>query len=186
MPNNNLIITETIKIVGLGGQGVVTTAALLARAAFHQGWWSQSMPFFGVERTGTPVEAYIRLAHKPIHTHQPIEHPNILLINDHNLYNPQKLGRKLTIVNNPNVNLYQLKPTLLIYDSQQVSSFIFNKNLAIGLLGALSACWPLIEEKNWLKAIEEQFINQEVVQKNWQVFIANYELATKLINKTHD
>ena len=144
------------------------------------------MPFFGVERNGTPVEAYVRLAHRPIYTHQPIEHPNILLINDHNLYNPQKLGRKLTIVSNRDLNLYQSKPQLLIYDRQQISSFIFNKDLAIGLLGALSACWPFIEEKNWLKAIKEQFINKEVAQKNWQAFITNYELAAKLISKTHD
>jgi len=126
------------------------------------------------------------LAHRPIYTHQPIEHPNILLINDHNLYNPRQLGRKLTIVSNPDLNLYQSKPQLLIYDSQQISSFIFNKDLAIGLLGALSACWPFIEEKNWLKAIKEQFINKEVAQKNWQAFITNYELAAKLISKTHD
>jgi len=185
MPNNNLIITEAIKIVGLGGQGVVTTAALLARAAFHQGWWAQSMPFFGVERTGTPVEAYVRLARWPIHTHQKIEHPNILLINDYNLYNPKKLGRKLTIVSNSNLNEYHPKPQLLIYDSQQISSFIFNKNLAVCLLGALSACWPLIEEQHWRKAIEEQFINKEIAQKNWQAFIANKELATKLI-QLHD
>ncbi|NCU44480.1 hypothetical protein EOM71_02265 [Candidatus Falkowbacteria bacterium] len=173
----------TVKLVGLGGQGVVTTAALLARAAFHQGLWSQSMPFFGVERTGTPVEAYVRIANQPIRNRQKINQPDILLINDPRLYQPDQPGRQLTIINKSEPSLYQVKTKILTYNSRQISLDIFKQDLAIGLLGGLSALWPLINEKNWFKAVIEQFSNPIIAQKNQQAFFANHELAAKIIRQ---
>lgn len=185
-PDKKIEKPITIKLVGLGGQGVVTTAALLARAAFYQSWWSQSMPFFGVERTGTPVEAYVRIANQPIRNRQKINQPDILLINDPKLYQSNQLGRQLTIVNRNDLATYQAKPRLLNYDSRQISLDIFNQDLAIGLLGGLSALWPLIDEKNWFKALSEQFSNPVIAQKNQQAFFANHELAVTIIRQKHD
>jgi len=171
----------TIKILGLGGQGVVTTAATLARAAFHQGYWSQSMPFFGVERTGTPVEAYVRIADQSIRNRQKINRCDILIINDYRLYQQNDLGKQLTIINHSDLANYQPKTKLLTYDSRQISLDIFNQDLAIGLLGGLSAAWSLIDEDNWFKALSEQYANPIIAQKNQQAFLANRQLAIKLI-----
>ena len=177
--------TITIKIVGLGGQGVVTAAALLAQAAFQQGWWSQSMPFFGVERSGTPVEAYVKIASQPIKDRQKINQPTALLINEPVLYNPQQLGRQLTVVNQPEKIIYEPKQKILLYDGRQISASIFNNNLAIGLLGAFNALWPLITEDNWQKTFQEQFADSIIAAKNWQAFIANQALVQTIINQ-HD
>ncbi len=177
--------TITIKIIGLGGQGVVTTAATLARAAFHHGYWSQSMPFFGVERTGTPVEAYIRIANQPIRVRQKVDRADILLINDSRLYQQDNLGRQLTIINSQDAANYQPQNELLTYDSRQISMDIFNQDLAVGLLGGLSAAWSLIDEDSWFKALSEQFANPIIAQKNQQAFFANRQLALKLI-KSHE
>lgn len=176
--------TITIKIIGLGGQGVVTAAALLARAAFHQGWWSQSMPFFGVERTGTPVEAYVRIANQPIRNRQKIDRPDILLVNDYRLYQADDQGRQLTIINQSGVITYNQATNLLAYDSRQISLDLFGQDLAIGLLGGLSAAWPMITEKNWFKALNEQFANPAMSEKNQQAFFANHQLATTIINRS--
>ena len=62
-----------IRIHGRGGQGVVTAAELIAIAAFKEGKISQAFPFFGVERTGAPVEAFARIDDKPIPTPQQIK-----------------------------------------------------------------------------------------------------------------
>lgn len=175
----------TVKIVGLGGQGVVTAAAILARAAFYQGWWSQSMPFFGVERTGTPVEAYVRLANQAIRNHQAVDRPDILLVNDQRLYQSDKPGCQLTVISQPATISYQEKAKVIVYDSRQLSIAIFEQDLAIGLLGGLAAAWPMIAEENWLKALREHFANQTMVQKNQQAFLANYDLVTKIIHP-HD
>ncbi|HNW55884.1 MAG TPA: 2-oxoacid:acceptor oxidoreductase family protein [bacterium] len=167
----------SIKLVGLGGQGVVTAAAILARAAFQQGLWSQSMPFFGVERTGTPVEAYIKIGRQPIRDRQKIDQPDILLINDVKLFNRKQLGKFLTIVNQPEQQIVNQR---IGYDSRQVSLDILGKDLAIGLLGGLAAVWPQISQEAWLRALKEHFTNQVLFEINTQAFQANFSLVEKL------
>ena len=39
-----------IRFHGRGGQGAVTAAQILAKAAFYDGKYCQAFPFFGVER----------------------------------------------------------------------------------------------------------------------------------------
>jgi len=50
-----------IRFHGRGGQGTVVATTLLAKAFFQAGYQVQSFPFFGVERRGAPVEAYVRV-----------------------------------------------------------------------------------------------------------------------------
>ena len=50
-----------IRFHGRGGQGAVTAAEILAKAAFKDGKYSQAFPFFGVERRGAPVMAFTRI-----------------------------------------------------------------------------------------------------------------------------
>ena len=71
-----------MRVHGRGGQGVVTTAELLALAAFGEGRHAQAFPSFGSERTGAPVAAFCRIADRPIRTHEPISHPDLLLVQD--------------------------------------------------------------------------------------------------------
>src|SRR5690348_18367786 len=71
-----------VRIHGRGGQGVVTAAELLAVAAFSEGKHAQAFPSFGSERTGAPVVAFCRIADVPIRTHEPIDAPDAVLIQD--------------------------------------------------------------------------------------------------------
>ncbi len=71
-----------VRIHGRGGQGVVTAADLLTIAAFHDGRHSQSFPSFGSERTGAPVVAFCRIDQKEIRSHDPIAHPDAVIIID--------------------------------------------------------------------------------------------------------
>ncbi len=50
-----------IRFHGRGGQGTVLATILLSQAFFQAGYQVQSFPFFGVERRGALVEAYLRL-----------------------------------------------------------------------------------------------------------------------------
>jgi pyruvate ferredoxin oxidoreductase gamma subunit len=67
---------------GRGGQGVVTSAELLAVAAFVEGRYAQAFPSFGSERTGAPVAAYCRIDDRPIRTHEPIAVPDAVVVAD--------------------------------------------------------------------------------------------------------
>ena len=71
-----------IRFHGRGGQGVVTTAEMLAVAAFEEGRFAQSVPSFGSERTGAPVTAFCRIDERRIRGHEPIAHPDVLIVVD--------------------------------------------------------------------------------------------------------
>ena len=71
-----------IRLHGRGGQGVVTASKIIAEAAFAEGYQSQSIPFFGAERRGSPVTAFTRISEHEIRERSQIYHPDYLLILD--------------------------------------------------------------------------------------------------------
>jgi len=71
-----------VRFHGRGGQGVVTSAELLATAAFLDGRHAQAFPSFGSERMGAPVVAFCRVADRPIRSHEPILEPDVVVIQD--------------------------------------------------------------------------------------------------------
>jgi len=77
---------KEIRIHGRGGQGSVTAAEVLAKAAFMDGTISQAFPAFGSERMGAPVRAFCRLSDKPIRTRAVIEEPDYLIVQDPTLF----------------------------------------------------------------------------------------------------
>lgn len=76
---------KEIRIHGRGGQGGVTAAELLARAAFKEGKWVQAIPFFGAERRGAPVKAFARISDEPILIRSQIYSPDYVIVLDSTL-----------------------------------------------------------------------------------------------------
>ena len=74
-----------IRFHGRGGQGAVTAAEILAKAAFEDGKYCQAFPFFGVERRGAPVMAFTRIDDKPIQVRYQVQNPNYVLVLDDGL-----------------------------------------------------------------------------------------------------
>jgi len=75
-------VLKEISIHGRGGQGGVTAAEMLARAAFKEGKWVQAIPFFGAERRGAPVKAFVRLADEPIQVRSQVYNPDYVIVLD--------------------------------------------------------------------------------------------------------
>jgi len=73
---------KEIRIHGRGGQGSVTAAEVLAKAAFKDGLVSQAFPAFGSERMGAPVRAFCRLSDKPIRARSEIHTPDYCIVQD--------------------------------------------------------------------------------------------------------
>jgi pyruvate ferredoxin oxidoreductase gamma subunit len=68
---------------GRGGQGAVTSAELLARAAIEEGKYAQAFPSFGPERRGAPVLAFDRISEKtPIRVRAEITEPDVVVVLD--------------------------------------------------------------------------------------------------------
>ncbi|OEU63380.1 MAG: pyruvate ferredoxin oxidoreductase [Desulfobacterales bacterium S5133MH16] len=74
-----------IRIHGRGGQGNVAAAELLSIAAFKDGKFAQAFPFFGAERIGAPVQAFVRIDDKRVRTREDVLHPDYLIIQDYSL-----------------------------------------------------------------------------------------------------
>ncbi len=74
-----------IRFHGRGGQGSVTSAELVALAAIEEKKWAQSMPSFGPERRGAPVQAYLRVSEEQILVRAEIIKPDIVLVLDDSL-----------------------------------------------------------------------------------------------------
>jgi len=75
-------VLKEIRIHGRGGQGGVTAAEMLARAAFKEGKWVQAFPFFGAERRGAPVKAFARISEKPILVRSQVYNPDYVIVLD--------------------------------------------------------------------------------------------------------
>ncbi|MFC7493558.1 MULTISPECIES: 2-oxoacid:acceptor oxidoreductase family protein [unclassified Nocardioides] len=71
-----------VRFHGRGGQGVVTAAEMLSVAAFDSGLHAQAIPTFGSERTGAPVTSFCRISQTPIRFHEPVDHPDAIVVQD--------------------------------------------------------------------------------------------------------
>ena len=80
-----VVTTELVEIRwhGRGGQGAVTSAELLAKAAIEEGKYAQAFPAFGAERRGAPVLAFNRInSREPIRIRAEVTEPDIVVVLD--------------------------------------------------------------------------------------------------------
>jgi len=70
---------------GRGGQGAVTSAELVARAAIERGQYATAFPSFGPERRGAPVVAFARVDERPIRLRSKIYQPDVVIVLDPSL-----------------------------------------------------------------------------------------------------
>jgi len=84
-----------IRFHGRGGQGAVIAAILMAKAFFKAGYYVQSFPFFGIERRGAPVEAYLRLDHSKILVRTNVYEPDHVIVLDNSLISSIDITRGL-------------------------------------------------------------------------------------------
>ncbi|MEK7747672.1 MAG: 2-oxoacid:acceptor oxidoreductase family protein [Nitrospirota bacterium] len=69
-----------IRMSGLGGQGAVTAAHVMAMAANRDGKFSISNPFFGAEKRMAPAESYCRIGEERIYDRGELVYPDIIMI----------------------------------------------------------------------------------------------------------
>ncbi|HAK37578.1 MAG: 2-oxoacid:acceptor oxidoreductase family protein [Nitrospinaceae bacterium] len=69
-----------IRLSGLGGQGAVTAAHILAMAANKAGLHSVSNPFFGAEKRMAPAESYARIGSERIYDRGELVFPDVIMV----------------------------------------------------------------------------------------------------------
>src|SRR5882672_8516700 len=69
-----------VRMSGLGGQGAVTAAHVLAMAANRDGKFSISNPFFGAEKRLAPAESYCRIGDERIYDRGELVYLDIIIV----------------------------------------------------------------------------------------------------------
>jgi 2-oxoacid:acceptor oxidoreductase gamma subunit (pyruvate/2-ketoisovalerate family) len=80
-----------LTIFGRGGQGGVTLAKLIAMAYFLRGKYVQAFGVYAAERSGAPVQAFVRISDEEIVTHNQIREPLHVIVLDRTLIGPHIL-----------------------------------------------------------------------------------------------
>jgi len=156
---------QEIRFHGRGGQGAVTGAYLLGHALFAENKYAQAFPSFGVERTGAPVEAFVRADDRPIRLREQIQNPDMLVIQDK------------TLLDIPEVFAGTNEETIAILNSKEAPNFPINfagklyccdiTSLAVeilgrpifntGMLGLLAKVTGIVKLESLIRAIENNF-----------------------------
>ena len=139
---------KEIIILGRGGQGAVTSATILVDAASRDGLEAQGFPFFGAERRGAPVAAFVRVSDRPVRRHGMFNLADIMVVLDPQLHVTGALGKYrlkkggTLLVNTP---LSLTREWLRVAESFGAGEFhVVDATRIARELGLVVAGWPVV------------------------------------------
>jgi len=169
-----------IRFHGRGGQGAVTSAEILAKAAGLDNKFSQAFPNFGPERRGAPVKAYCRIDDQPITNRSHVYRPDYVVVMDPTLAElPEvsdglKEGSKVLINSDGPIDV---KGKSVEYDATGLAIRLLGKNIVnTAMLGALSKMTGLVSIGSLKKAVSDRFpgkvgeMNQKLVEEAYNQY----------------
>ncbi len=181
---------------GRGGQGVVTASRILATAALKGGYYLQSLPDFGAERSGAPIAAYTRISETPPIDRGPVYDPDAVIVLDSSLIGQVDVLTGLApqgtlIVNSPapgSEALTQLNMAagqlLWAVDASKIAMDLLRKNLPnTPVLGAFAQAVPVLDLDTISEALEEllsEKFNDAIIQANLKALQLGYEQAQQV------
>lgn len=184
-----------IRIHGRGGQGVVTAAEILALAAFNEGYFAQAFPSFGVERSGAPIQSFVRINKEAIITREQIQIPDILIIQDASLLNEKKvlsgINKKTKLIINSPLEANEISKLIKnkikadnIYSvaATNIALKLLGKNIVnTVILGAFIKHNKIIKLETLLKTINEKFADKSksLIKRNQLAITAAYNYVSK-------
>lgn len=117
---------KEIRLHGRGGQGVVKAAQIIVKTIVNDGGYAHFIPFFGVERKGSPVYGFLRIDDKPIRLKTQVYEPHCLIVLDDTLVNSVPLFDGL-----------RADGTVIINSCKDYSAFASHPNIkTIGIVDA--------------------------------------------------
>ena len=188
-------MTLDVRIHGRGGQGVVTAAELLSLAAFDQGLHAQALPSFGSERTGAPVVSYCRIDEEPIRAHDPLDAPQVVVVQDPTLLRAADVLAGLAddgvvVVNSTRTPAELADAGLRLREGQRAvcipASDLARERLGrplpnTALIGAVVALTGIVGLPALQEAIRQRFTTArgDVLEANLQLVSDAYELVSE-------
>ncbi|AEH06913.1 pyruvate ferredoxin oxidoreductase subunit gamma [Methanothermococcus okinawensis] len=170
-----------IRFHGRGGQGAVTAAQILAKAAFYDGKFSQAFPFFGVERRGAPVMAFTRIDDKKIRLRSQIYEPDYVIVQDPTLLDiidikgGLKKGGKIVV--NTHNNLQFSDCEVYTIDATGIALEVLGLPIVnTAMLGAFTGVTGEVTIESLKKAIMDTF-PKKLGEKNAKVAEVAYNMV---------
>lgn len=170
---------------GRGGQGAVTSAELLARAAINDGEYAQAFPTFGPERRGAPVMAFDRIdSDNQIRVRAEIREPDVVVVLDPtlmkvvNVLSGLKEGGWVVVNSKKNIETvgkeYGIEGKLAIVDATSIAKDVLGVNIVnTTMLGALLRATPVVEMESMMEPLEERF--GRLASRNFDAMKKAYE-----------
>lgn len=172
-----------MRISGLGGQGVVTSAHILGSAMDNAGKFASLVPFFGSEKRMAPVEAYVRASSEPIYEVGEVVYPDIIMIYHSQVITHGKsytmpfyagLKKNSLVIINTDVDvldkedikvLTNLNAKVVQFNATELALKIAGTELAtnMAMMGMLLGITKLVSEENIEKAVRERFLGSSFV-----------------------
>jgi pyruvate ferredoxin oxidoreductase gamma subunit len=154
---------------GRGGQGAVTSAELLAKAAINEGKYAQAFPAFGPERRGAPVVAFDRINDlSPIRVRAEIRQPDVVIVLDPTLLRVVKVTAGLKdrglLVINTSKGFTTIQQEfggswkLALVNGSHIAREVLGVNIVnTTMLGALLKALPVVSMESVREPLEERF-----------------------------
>ncbi|KUO69650.1 MAG: hypothetical protein APF77_15255 [Clostridia bacterium BRH_c25] len=126
---------KEIRLHGRGGLGTVKAAEALVYAAVMDGKYGNSIPFFGFERQGAPVTAFLRINEEPIRPKNRVYNPDIVIVLDPTIMNAVDVFEGIKEDSTIIVNTAQDISSLSIPSNVKRVAVIDASKIALELLG---------------------------------------------------
>lgn len=157
-----------IRIHGRGGQGAVSTGQIMAIAAFYDKKESQSFPIFGVERSGAPVQAFVRISDKKINLRSQVYAPKIVIVLEPSLIEAVDVTQGLLkdgliIINSDKpAEDFKLNYDVETINATNIAMEVFGRPIVNTLMiGAFAKITGLLSKDSIKKAIDEKFLHSK-------------------------
>ncbi|PHQ55884.1 MAG: indolepyruvate oxidoreductase [Lutibacter sp.] len=193
---------SNIIIAGVGGQGILTIAAIIDTAALDNNLNIKQSEVHGMSQRGGAVQTHLRISDSEIYSDLiPLGKADLIISVE-----PMELLRYIPYLkkdgylvtdSNPFVNItnypeieelyteIKSKPNSILIDAKKIAKDLGNsKATNVVLLGAVSAMLPLNED-SLIKAIKTLFERkgERIVNKNIEAFYKGKEIANKTVLK---
>jgi len=165
-----------IIVYGRGGQGAKTTAEIIAQAAVLEDRFVQAFPEFGPERSGAPVQTFVRIFDKPIKTREPVTSPDCFMVLDETLLDVfdgfEELDKNVVLVINTRetsesiLSKINFKGKLILIDASGLSVKVVGENRPnTVILGKFSAATKMVKLENIVKVFRSKYQEKLGVEK---------------------
>ena len=170
---------------GRGGQGAVTSAEMLARAAILEGKYAQAFPSFGPERRGAPVLAFVRIDSKqPVRVRAEITEPDVVVVLDSGLLSIMNVAAGLkaggVVVINTKDNVEQLRKAfgndclLATVDASGIAREVLGVPITnTTMIGAVVKATGVIKLESLIEPLKHRF--GRLAEKNIEAVRKGYE-----------